>query len=143
MVPPTENDSGATPVIRIAAAIAVDRDGRFLVVRKRGTGIFLQPGGKIEPHESAREALIRELGEEIGLVVDPSRLMPVGRMSAPAANETATVDAQLFEIIVDEPIRPAAEIEEALWIDLDNIPRIALAHLTEHHIIPFFRARRR
>ena len=36
------------PSIRIAAGLIVDRAGRVLLVRKRGTKTFMQAGGKIE-----------------------------------------------------------------------------------------------
>lgn len=35
------------PVLRIVAAVVLDDDGHVLVVRKRGTTAFMQPGGKI------------------------------------------------------------------------------------------------
>ena len=38
-------------VMRIAVALARDRHGRVLLVRKHGTAAFMQPGGKIEPGE--------------------------------------------------------------------------------------------
>ena len=47
-------------VIRVAAAVVTDDAGRFLLVRKRGTTAFMQPGGKIEPGEDPRAALVRE-----------------------------------------------------------------------------------
>ncbi|HEX3283446.1 MAG TPA: hypothetical protein VHT50_02015 [Mycobacterium sp.] len=37
------------PVIRVAAAVIRDARGRMLVVRKRRTAAFMQPGGKIMP----------------------------------------------------------------------------------------------
>ena len=51
--------------IRIAAAIILDSDGRVLLVRKRGSAFFMQPGGKHEPGESDLDALRRELREEL------------------------------------------------------------------------------
>ncbi|WP_093637832.1 GNAT family N-acetyltransferase [Streptomyces sp. 2224.1] len=45
------------------------RDGRLLSVRTRGNDTFYLPGGKYEPGETAREALSRELSEELGLLV--------------------------------------------------------------------------
>lgn len=36
-------------LIRIAAALLVRNDGRTLLVRKRGSASFIQPGGKIDP----------------------------------------------------------------------------------------------
>jgi len=53
--------------IRIAAAVIVRPDGMTLLVRKRGTSAFMQPGGKIEPGETPEQALSRELSEEIGV----------------------------------------------------------------------------
>ncbi|MEU5018081.1 GNAT family N-acetyltransferase [Streptomyces angustmyceticus] len=50
------------------------RDGRLLSVRTRGNDTFYLPGGKYEPGETAREALSRELGEELGLVVPAEEL---------------------------------------------------------------------
>lgn len=50
-------------MIRISAAVIVDAEGRILVVRKRGTTAFMQPGGKIDPGETALAAVRRELVE--------------------------------------------------------------------------------
>ena len=70
--------------IRIAAALISRADGRTLLVRKRNAEAFMQAGGKIEAHEAPVAALVRELNEELALVVDPSRLTPLGRRTAPA-----------------------------------------------------------
>ncbi|GAB7032346.1 GNAT family N-acetyltransferase [Streptomyces sp. NPDC021749] len=50
------------------------REGRLLSVRTRGNDTFYLPGGKYEPGESAREALSRELSEELGLDVPAGTL---------------------------------------------------------------------
>ena len=54
-----------TKTIRIAAALIDDGEGRVFLVRKRGTAAFMQPGGKIDPGETAFQALARELTEEL------------------------------------------------------------------------------
>ncbi|WP_282503975.1 GNAT family N-acetyltransferase [Streptomyces rhizoryzae] len=50
------------------------RDGRLLSVRTRGNDTFYLPGGKYEPGETAREALSRELSEELGLRIPAGEL---------------------------------------------------------------------
>ncbi|MEU9118533.1 GNAT family N-acetyltransferase [Streptomyces sp. NPDC048506] len=50
------------------------REGRLLSVRTRGNDTFYLPGGKYEPGETAREALSRELSEELGLAVPAEEL---------------------------------------------------------------------
>ena len=84
---PADLPAGSPAVLRIVAALIVDERGRALMVRKRGTSRFMQPGGKPEPGETDAAALARELSEELGLIVDPGELVPVGRFTADAANE--------------------------------------------------------
>ena len=126
--------------IRIAAAVILDGDRKLLLVRKRGTSTFMQPGGKIEPGELAADALARELGEELGISVAPGAASYLGRFSAPAANEPgATVEAELFELpIAGDPV-PAAEIEEIIWLDAASHDGLDLAPLTRHTVLPLYR----
>jgi len=128
------------PPIRIAAALVTGRDGRVLLVRKRGTAVFMQPGGKIEPGEAPVDALRRELLEELGLVVSPSSPVPIGRFSAVAANEPRrTIDADVFRLPVVQTPEPRAEIEEAVWVTLAEADRLNLAPLTRDRVLPMFR----
>ena len=60
-------------VIRIVAAVVADERGRLLLVRKRGTTAFMQPGGKLEPGESPVDALAREIREELGVGITDVR----------------------------------------------------------------------
>jgi 8-oxo-dGTP diphosphatase len=112
-----------------------------LVVRKRGTQSFMQPGGKLEQHEDAAVALVRELREELGLVVDPSLPTYLGRFTAPAANEPGSaVEAELFRVAIADDVTPLAEIEEAIWIDPGAADDLVLAPLTRHHVLPLARS---
>lgn len=127
-------------VIHIAAALIEDGAGRVLLVRKAGSGFFMQAGGKIEPGEAPADALVRELDEEIGLTVAPSQLRPLGRFSAAAANEPDhRVDAHVFTLRSDHEPVPAAEIAEARWVFLDAVGSMPLAPLTRDHILPAWR----
>ena len=121
-----------TQPIRIAAAILTRPDKKMLVVRKRGTEAFMQPGGKIEPGEEPADALCQELG----LAVTPDELSFVSRFTAPAANESGLfVFAEVFRLRTDAAVEPAAEIEEAVWIDPVRPARLDYAPLTRDFLI--------
>ena len=129
-------------LIRIAAALVVRPDGRTLLVRKRGTAAFMQPGGKIEAGEDAAAALCRELREELGLSVDAGDVQAMGRFSAPAANEPGwMVEADVFYLGWAGPVALAAEIEEMIWIDPAHPGDLVLAPLTRDRILPLAGAR--
>jgi 8-oxo-dGTP diphosphatase len=124
-------------IIRIAAALIRRADGRTLLVRKRNTQAFMQPGGKIEVSEQPAIALCRELSEELSLDLVPEELTYLGRFTAPAAHEPGRlVDAEVFSVDISRSVEPAAEIEEILWVDPDKVGAIELAPLTRDKILP-------
>jgi 8-oxo-dGTP pyrophosphatase MutT (NUDIX family) len=127
-------------IIRIVAAVILDDRNHVLVVRKRGTSSFMQPGGKIEPGERSLEALVREVREELGTGIDESSARMVGRYTAAAANEPDhVVDADLFLIRIDGEPRPASEIDEMAWIDPHEPGALELAPLTRQTVLPLAR----
>ncbi|MFT4120751.1 NUDIX hydrolase [Bradyrhizobium sp.] len=123
--------------IRIAAALMSRSDGRVLLVRKRATDSFMQPGGKIEAGEHPEAALQRELFEELGIEVDPAEMTYIGRYTAPAANEPGRqVDAEIFRVAIARSVTPGAEIEEILWLDPTIPASVKLAPLTRDKLLP-------
>lgn len=133
--------SATTSIIRIAAALLLNANGQTLLVRKRGTTAFMQPGGKIEANELPVHALARELEEELDLQIDPAQATFLGQFSAPAANEPGcVVQADIFQLTINADVSPAAEIEEVIWIDPATDGDVVLAPLTRDVILPFYRA---
>jgi 8-oxo-dGTP pyrophosphatase MutT (NUDIX family) len=130
--------------IHVAAAIVTDTAGRAIVVRKHGTTGFMQPGGKIERGESAIATLIRELREELGLEVDVDATEFLGSFEAAALNEPGqTVRAEVFALVTDADLRPAAEIEAIYWLESpDDTDSVELAPLTLDVMLPLWAARR-
>jgi 8-oxo-dGTP pyrophosphatase MutT (NUDIX family) len=80
-------DQGGRAVIEIVTALIRNQRGHVLLVRKRGTTSFLQPGGKRESGESNLDSLARELREELGCDIVPGSATKLGVFEAPAANE--------------------------------------------------------
>lgn len=121
----------------IAAACLIDADNRLLLVRKRNTRAFMLPGGKREPGESAHEALRRELQEELELSLPAEALSPLGSFRAAAANEPGTwVEAQVFVARLEQPVAPAAELEELAWLAPGQPLPDTLAPLLREQVLP-------
>ena len=124
--------------IHVSAALIVDDAGRLLVVRKRGTTVWMQPGGKPEPGETPAQTLARELHEELGVHVPLNDLEPLGRYRAAAANEAdTTVVADVFRVALDQPVRAAAEIDEVRWMLPDELATEPVAPLITQHMLDY------
>jgi 8-oxo-dGTP diphosphatase len=126
-----------TDTIEIVAAVIRDEAGRILLVRKRGTTAFMQPGGKRDPGEDDIATLAREIDEELGCQLVPGSIRPLGEFDAISANEPGfRVCASLYEIAVTGDIAPKAEIEAMVWINPAAPADIPLAPLTRDHVLP-------
>lgn len=125
--------------IHISAALITDENGRCLLVRKKGSTFFIQPGGKLEPGETAEEALVRELQEELNLSIRIESLNPLGRFTDIAINEPEhNLFADVFKIdfLPSTDAVPAAEIEEVIWLRPEDAKTVELAPLTANQLIP-------
>lgn len=58
-------------------AIVFDDADRVLLVRHSNGGVWVTPGGAVDPDETPADALVREVWEETGLWVEPTRLLGV------------------------------------------------------------------
>jgi 8-oxo-dGTP diphosphatase len=73
--------SESAPSIHLVVACAlIDPDGRVLIAQRPPGKMMAElwefPGGKIESNETPEAALIRELNEELGIVVSEACLAP-------------------------------------------------------------------
>ena len=122
----------------VSAVVIRDRDGRVLLVRKRGTSRYMLPGGKIESGETPAQAAIRELHEEVGAMLNPVLLSFLGEWTTAAANEPDhTVHGFIFEHPWIGGLGVQAEIDELLWLHPDDMgARGDLAPLLIERVLP-------
>jgi 8-oxo-dGTP diphosphatase len=78
--PRADAPAAAKPMLLVAACALIDVDGRILLAKrpegKRLAGLWEFPGGKLEPHETPEQAVIRELKEELGIDISAACLAP-------------------------------------------------------------------
>jgi len=128
-------------IISVVAALIRDGGGRVLLVRKRGTAAFMQPGGKRDAGESDVAALSREIVEELGCRVIENSAQALGVFDCQAANEPGfQVRAAVYAVDVEGEIEPQAEIDQMVWVDPRALPDLHFAPLTRDHVLPLARA---
>lgn len=68
-------------IVLVAACALVDADGRVLIAQRPAgkpmAGLWEFPGGKVEADERPEQTLIRELREELGIVINEACLAPL------------------------------------------------------------------
>lgn len=124
-------------LITVSGVVLRAEDGSLLTVRKRGTLRFMLPGGKPEPGEDARQAAVREVREEVGVVLDPDALELIGVFRTAAANEPGhEVLGTIFQHPAPADVAPSGEIAELRWLDPTGPLPDNLAPLLAERVIP-------
>lgn len=71
----------------VVAAALTNQTGEILLQRRpegrQMAGLWEFPGGKVDADESPESALVRELHEELGIMVEPQKLVPLTFASEP------------------------------------------------------------
>lgn len=119
---------GHAPLLVPAASACIyDDRGRILLQRRRDNGLWGFCGGALNLGESAAQAIVREVREEIGLEVRPARLLGVYSQPVlntyPNGDQTQPVVA-LFETVLvgGEPRLDETEVADLAYWPLDSLP---------------------
>ena len=111
-------------IVQVVAALILNDEGQVLAVKcpehKHGGG-WEFPGGKIEPGEAARDAVAREIREELGVQVEVGELLHTIEWDYP----TFHLSMQCFICRITSGELQLREHTEASWLDaasLDSVP---------------------
>ena len=114
-------------------ALVFDDQRRVLLVRHANGGVWVAPGGAIDPDEAPQDAVVREVWEETGLSVEPVHLCgiyggPEFRIQYANGDLVSYVIA-VFEcrlvggrLKVDDD-----EVTEARWVAPDDLGTVPLS----------------
>jgi len=94
-------------------------EGQLLSTRSCGKDRYYLPGGKREPGETDAQTLLREIQEELTVLLDSTSLAYAGTFEAPAHGHPAGVLVRMtcyWAPRYSGTLQPAAEIEEVVWL---------------------------
>ena len=130
--PPDPFDEAADPHHVTASAFVVSTRGVVLHLHRR-LGIWVQPGGHVDPGESPEVACVREVAEETGLSVahlDPPLLFHVDVHPGPRGH----THYDLRYVLVSPPVDPRPPVGESplvYWFD-----RVGARSRAEADLVP-------
>lgn len=114
------------------------KEGALLVLRSKGKDTFYAPGGKLDSGETPKQALCRELQEEVSIAVKEDALTLFGCFEAPAHDKdgiTLVMDVFFVNDYSGEVVA-SNEIEECQWVDSSNVDDIAISTIFRNEVFP-------
>lgn len=128
--------------MKCAIGIILNEDKKILISKrppqKKFANLWEFPGGKIEHHESAKEALIRELKEEIGIIPTNTEKF----MSFQYDYPNYSVLLEIFLVYDFEGQESALENQSLAWVhhnELKNFTFLAANHEIINKLILAFK----
>lgn len=109
-------------VIEVVCAL-IRQDGKVLLARRADNGLWELPGGKVEEGESPREALTREIAEELAAKVEV--LEACGVVHEPRGQEVLSLSAYHCRVLGPGP--QALEHLEIAWVEPQDLAGYDLA----------------
>jgi len=114
-------------VVPCAGGVVRDDAGRLLLVRRGrepGRGLWSLPGGRVEPGETAAEAVVREVREETGLDVVAGAV--VGRVERPGPDGVTYGIDDLACVVRGGELRAGDDADEVRWVTAGDLALLPL-----------------
>ncbi len=112
--------------MKLATLGIIIKGEQVLLGRKQGNpeigdGTLNAPGGKVEPGESLLECLVREVEEEVGIVLDPAKVREVAIIKFYAGKKLDfEVHVYLTSDFTGEPRETKSMVPA--WYNFDDLP---------------------
>ena len=129
-------------IIHKAAGIII-KDRKLLLFKGGGKDTFVAPGGKPEGNETIKEALARELREEIGIIINKDKLKEFGTFSAEAATKPGyIVNMEIFIVKSWKgEIKACEDGSEVLWVTSNLPDNVKIGSIFGHEVTPGLKER--
>ncbi|WP_391529153.1 NUDIX domain-containing protein [Photorhabdus akhurstii] len=104
------------------------KDKKLLMTKSKGKELYYIPGGKREVGEEDKDALMREIKEELSISILSDTISYVKTFEAQAdkASEGIIVKVICYQSEFEGEIRASSEIEEIAWINYDDKERCSI-----------------
>lgn len=129
-----------TPKMDTRAAIF--RDGRVLLVREKGSGLWSMPGGWVDVNQSVRNNTVKEVREEAGLEVEAVRLIALHDRNRHNPPPYAYGVCKIFVLCEEKggSFSDNLETSESRWFGREELPPMALEKNTPEQVLMCFKA---
>ena len=124
-----------------AVSVFVVWRGRVLLHRHRKLGVWLPPGGHVEPHELPDDAAVREVLEETGYVVELTRLLGTNSLHFRAEDRLPSQPRRPFHslrlvyegriVAGDMRVETDGSTDDVRWVPLDEVAALSRVSLVD------------
>lgn len=120
-------EKNPTMLFVVAGALTNENDEILLQKRPVGrtmAGLWEFPGGKVEIGETPESALVRELREELGVVIDPKNLTPMTFASEALGEKHLILLLYICRVWNGAP--QALESPQIKWVKLSDMRKLKM-----------------
>lgn len=130
------------PTPKVGTRAAIFKDDKILLVRETADGLWSLPGGWCDYNQSIKENIIKEVKEEAGLNILPTRLVTV-------SSREMKIAGKLFNLVrffilcdfISGEFEASMETDDYGYFGLDNLPEISVARNSYELIALCFKAK--